>query len=450
MTADVLPPFLARLSLGRNANTAAIEHAYARELSLIDQQADQTAAQTLRQAYEVALRWAGLEASRLAAAPIANAAELAGAAYTRLDLAAKALAAGGGLDDTAPWEAELRSRLAEPELRHPSVRKAFEERLVQRLAANWHASHAPLFIAAISVFDWSRDGRLPLQAGPAGMFVLRAVAQRQSFAAQSDTAMQAQSSVLTRLRAGGMPDKEHLGRDLLHLERLAFHFPALLAVMANPQIVTKWRRAFGVPARARTVPVATEIVDGTPEPVLDKDPSKRRRDWAWILFAVLAIATAARLWYGYQASKYTGKMFNFGDPFARGVPKRPVPIPAPVPAPSWDQRVSAQGPAIVDQDTVQAIFDDMTYKPGRFGPNGEHIVEFELTIDRHGRVVAMTKLRGSRDAIFDDEVANAIGRAKPFIPATNRYLRLRIDGRQFEHAEAAKRARRGKDSRRGQ
>ncbi|MFL6660062.1 MAG: TonB C-terminal domain-containing protein [Massilia sp.] len=450
MTADALPPFLARLSLGRNADTAAIEHAYARELGLLDAQADQTAAQSLRQAYEVALRWAGLEASRLAGAPLANAAALASAAYARLDLAAKKLAAGGGLDDTAPWETELRTRLAEPELRHPSVRRAFEERLVQRLAAPWHASHAPLLMAAISVLDWSRDGSHLQQFGAAGTFVLRAVAQRQVFAGQGDTAMQAQSEVLTRLRAGGMPHTEHLGRDLLHLERMAFHFPALLAVMANPQIVSKWRRAFGVPARARSTPVASEIVDSTPEPVLYKDPSKRRRDWAWILFAILALATVARLWYGYQASKHTGKMFNFGDPFARGEPKRPVPMPAPAPMPSWEQRASAQGPAIVDQDTVQAIFDDMTYKPGRFGPNGEHIVEFELTIDRYGRVMAMTKLRGSRDAIFDDEVANAIGRAKPFVPVTNRYLRLRIDGRQFEHAAAAKRARRGKDSRRGQ
>lgn len=64
MSAEPIPYFLERLALGLEAQARDIKRAYARELKLIDQEADLPGFQWLRECYEIGLRWAVYEAGR--------------------------------------------------------------------------------------------------------------------------------------------------------------------------------------------------------------------------------------------------------------------------------------------------------------------------------------------------------------------------------------------------
>ena len=209
LAAEPTPYFLLRLDLGPDTDARAIRRAYARELKLIDQEADLPAFQTLRECYEVALRWAAYQAQRQQdeTAPPDLVPEtvpvdpdaLALVVYQRFLAAHGKLATGSIMDDVSLWEAELRLRLADDELINLTARATFEARVAHLLAGPWQAANGPLFSAAASVFDWNEDRRRLRQFGYAGAFLNQALEERKLFDAQAVADLAYQRKILARL-----------------------------------------------------------------------------------------------------------------------------------------------------------------------------------------------------------------------------------------------------------
>ena len=126
-----LPPCLQRLALSLDADSKAIRRAYARELKLIDQEHDLPGFQLLRDAYEAALAWdkyRNSEPEPLTAMPDVDPHALACASLERLAAGIARIVADGA-SDAAPFETEIRDRLADDELLNITARSLFEARI---------------------------------------------------------------------------------------------------------------------------------------------------------------------------------------------------------------------------------------------------------------------------------------------------------------------------------
>lgn len=455
MSAEPIPHFLTRLGLGLEADARDIRRSYARELKLVDQENDLPAFQALREAYEVALKWAAWEAERkeqealellpeapaaaagdglealdivlppaagvsLAKAPLAAAPRVAQApgvdtgalaltVFERFAQAYKTLSQGRILDDVGLWETELRRRLDDEELVNLEARTIFEARIAHLLASEWNLANAPLCSAADRVFAWSGDRRRLQQFGYAGGFVYQALEERILFEAQTDADQASCRRVLARLRAPGMPEKAKLRPDLAHIERMIAHYPNFLALQANPEVVEQWRAA--IPRRPVPTPsLAAAVPDNMPEPVLEGDTSRRGFDKAWILFVILGILAIFRAWNGGE----------FSSPATfPGAAARVERSNAPPERDMFDRTVKpgerpAAARAPLDQKIIDAIGKDIDYQYSLDAPAGQRLVKYDVFLDADGNVLGMNKVSKSMDIDYDKAVEAAIRRAAPY------------------------------------
>jgi tetratricopeptide (TPR) repeat protein len=292
MTTDLI--FLQRLSLGGDADERAIRRAYARELKLIDQEADPAGFQSLREAYDTAMYWVrhkeefedeeleddfpqpALEAvigqdlaqpaqpaqpppapsprppeyPAAGQPPILPRAEqldsdhdaLAEAVFTDFLQRAAAIAHERPVTPDAPWRRELRTSLDDPRLINIIARETFERRVADLLVSGWRPGHESLLVAAVNTFGWSDDRRRVFSLGRSGAVLDAAIDERATFDLQADAQRDAQRQLIERLRDPQAPGTRELVRNSATLETLIARFPTWLALITDVDNVVRWRK----------------------------------------------------------------------------------------------------------------------------------------------------------------------------------------------------------------
>ena len=281
--------FLQRLSLSGDADDRAIRRAYARELKLIDQEADPAGFQSLREAYETALYWARhkeeFEAEEFADAPTQLALEagvgsdlaqpapiqvpaprppdyaaadqppanppqerldtdndaLAEAVFADFLRRAAAIAHERPITPDLPWQRELRASLDDPRLINIVARETFERRVADLLVSGWRPGHEALLVAAVNTFGWSGDRRRVFSLGRSGAILDAAIDERATFDLQPDAQQDDQRRLIERLRAPKPPGTRELVRNSATLETLIARFPTWLALITDVDNIVRWR-----------------------------------------------------------------------------------------------------------------------------------------------------------------------------------------------------------------
>ncbi|MES3026149.1 MAG: hypothetical protein V4857_31590 [Pseudomonadota bacterium] len=477
-----IPLFLARLKLGTDADAGTIRRAYARELKLVDQQHDAGDFQYLREAYEMALRWAGYQSAQAAPGGLGQrdgtdeagdelqqapapaphygvpgvkvklkselksepkstpeaAAEpgdgaglgaphaVANAVFERFHAACIGLGANHPIGNIAAWEAQLRADLDDGDLLNIEARTIFEGRIAQLLAGGWRPGHNMLLNVATAAFNWQQDRRRLNQFGHHGARINRAIDQRNGMDAR-------EMGVIARLNTPGMPGGAQLKRDMAVLEPMMARFPDWMALMVDPQTVATWRELYGnMPGVASASPF------GIDESRMPKSNAKNARPgsagWgagALLLMLVLGSILNNATREPTPAPVAYAPVFETGKPF--GLPFPPAPSGVADPVPAW--MASVQQPAqreaeqeaegeLVSQQRIDDIYARIRYAPARSSPPGERLVEYDVDLDAQGRVKALVKTRASIDIAYDEAVAKAITGSKRFPRKTMRQFRV--------------------------
>ncbi|MBP1203262.1 tetratricopeptide (TPR) repeat protein [Duganella sp. 1411] len=279
MTSELI--FSQRLGLSDDADERAIRRAYARELKLIDQEADPAGFQYLREAYDAALYWVrhkdefeehiALEeleavtveapaqpplsppgpaehrhADPAPASPQEQALEidhdaLAEAVFADFLRRASAIADERPVTPDAPWQRELRASLDDPRLINITAREMFERRVADLLTTGWRPGHEALLVAAVKVFDWAGDRRRVFSLGRSGAMLDAAIDERATFDLQPDAQREQQRQLIERLRDPKPPGTRELVRNSATLETLIARFPTWLALITSVDNIVQWR-----------------------------------------------------------------------------------------------------------------------------------------------------------------------------------------------------------------
>ncbi|WP_426169522.1 hypothetical protein ACN9MU_08315 [Pseudoduganella sp. R-32] len=216
--------FLDRLSLDASANSRTIRRAYARELKLIDQEAEPAAFQALREAYEAALRWAESGATELPE-PDQHEMPHEGALAQLNDLKS--------LEQARQILQSLRPLNLEDS-------EVFEASVARLLESGWRPGHEYLFPAACEIFYW--DGRqLPSYMDDFDALA-GALSDLKFLRMQPEETREQHTQVINRLRETGVPSLADLARDILVAEIVFTKYPDLMYLTCAPRKVEVWRK----------------------------------------------------------------------------------------------------------------------------------------------------------------------------------------------------------------
>jgi len=426
------PDFLARLGLRADADARAIKRAYAREVKLIDQEADVIGFQDLRDAYETALSWAAYQiylaeqaaledtsatqestlgappdsaataepavatpaplnlAKSAIAEPFAVAPELPGAetvdsdalsqtAFDRLLASIDELLRGRLLNDVEMFEKVLNQRLDDDELFNITARAMFEGRIAYHLAAGWQKGNENLLTAAARVFNWVNDGRRLYQFGQAGITVNQAIDERTLFDRKPEFDTRPMRSIMRRLRDSDGTTPRQLREDMPQLEAMLERLPAMMHLLTPSETVRQWREQYAAMGET-TVPVPVLNL-GTPPAT----PSKSSfGGWA---FGIVILIMALR------------GLFSHYDSRTAAAP----------PIHQIDKEIAQQ-----QQDAYRdAIMNDIRYRPETATPFPLDSAEFLVHYDSEGKIKTVTEKNGSHPDL-DRAVKEAILRAEPY------------------------------------
>lgn len=317
------PAYLQRLGISAEADERTIRRAYARELKLIDQEADPAGFQTLREAYDEALHWSRYRAEEFHAdtevhtiepaaealpatlqQPIAvserepttppplQAQELftndhetaAEAVFAEFMERCGRIVAGTPVMDSGPFERELRLSLADTRLISIIARDCFERHVADLLAAGWRPGNEALLVAATIVFDWENDRRRVASLGQAGAMLDRALEQRAMFDLQPGDERVRQRLLIQRLRVETEPSTRELVLHSPTLEKLIARFPEWLALIASVPRIVDWRtQASQVPAWRRKL-----TFTGWRKPAkVSYEHQQSGFNWKWLVFMLV-------------------------------------------------------------------------------------------------------------------------------------------------------------------
>jgi len=216
--------FLDRLKLDSFADSRTVRRAYARELKLIDQEADPAGFQSLREAYEAALRW--LEQ---------------GARELPVDIEHEAPPKGAlaRLQNLKSLE-QARQLLQEQRPVNLADSEAFEAEVAGLLELGWRPGHEHLFQAACEIFYW--DGRqLPAYLGEFAALA-GAIEDLKFLRMQPEPVRASHTHVMDCLRASVIPGLADLARDILIAELVFTRYPDLMILTCAPRKIEAWRK----------------------------------------------------------------------------------------------------------------------------------------------------------------------------------------------------------------
>jgi len=407
MNKPELPPCLVRLSLGTDADARAIRRAYARELKLIDQEADAAGFQLLREHYEAALQWRAWETweseeterediapepapvslvkrqlAEVKGPPDAEVSpqDLAVAVFRRLVDAGERLSAAPDASSVTQWEQAIRTHLAADELVNLDARSIFEQLIVDWLAAGWVPGKEKLFAAAPEVFGWEHDRRRLQQFDGAHGIVSLAIDERTFFLALDEEQLTGYRNTIALLRASFEPDSARIKYIMASVEQLHTRFPHLMALSVSSATVAHWRAVFV--QRGGDIDKVQQAALTQPAP----EQSGIGFQWGAGIFAVIMILRI------------------FGSPASP---------PAETSEQSVERNLLSAAPVMLDQHVIDAIGADVHYAFPDHTPPGRYSVSFDLLVDLQGKVDIIAAEPSAYPG-FDEAVRQAILRAQPF------------------------------------